>query len=83
MRNYAAPELFVDEYVADTMIASTDGVDASKNNAAYYCSEGANIHNSKNGHPGNNHNCWGYNCDIGNPGIDGDLCVGDIFGVGC
>lgn len=33
MKNYEAPELFVDEYVADTMIASSGGGGPKNSNA--------------------------------------------------
>ena len=48
MKAYEAPELFVDEYVADTMIASSGG------------GTGLDII-PKNGAAANNHNCW--SCD--------------------
>lgn len=43
MKQYEAPQLFVDEYAADTMIASAD----------------PEVLDPKNGNPGNNQNCWG------------------------
>lgn len=48
---YEAPELFVDEYVADTMIAST---------ASWQANGGIGV-GPKNDNAGNNQNCWGCN----------------------
>lgn len=71
MKNYEAPELFVDEYVADTMIASGGFVLNAPNGGP------------KNGHGGNNQNCWGYNC-VWSEVEDGEnACLGDSLAVGC
>ena len=44
---YEAPALFVDEYVADTMIASSEDDEP--------------VGGPKNDNAGNNQNCWGCN----------------------
>lgn len=55
---YEAPELFVDEYVADTMIAS--------GGSAWEAAGGIGPA-PKNGNAGNNQNCWGARCIPGAP----------------
>lgn len=57
MRTYEAPELFVDEYVADTMIASSSEWEAL----------GGIGSAPKNGNAGNNQNCWSARCYPGHP----------------
>lgn len=66
-KNYEAPMLFVDEYVADTMIASTATVDAPAK------PDGT----TKNGNAGNNQNCWGCNQYLlqVDPNDDDNLCL--------
>lgn len=55
---YEAPKLFVDEYVADTMIASsTNG----------WAEAGGLGGSPKNGNADNNQNCWGARCVPGAP----------------
>ena len=67
-KTYIAPELFVDEYVADTMIASSGG------GKLILTMPGGG---PKNGNAGNNQNCWG--CDIVAGAVeDGwNACLGD------
>lgn len=61
---YEAPELFVDEYVADTMIASS----------------GTFVQISpKNGRAGNNQNCWGCDLTVNVVGQYGDACLAGGF----
>jgi len=62
MKHYEAPHLFVDEYAADTMIASVGPTPTSQ--PAF---------TAKNGSP-NNQNCYGYNTVLGE--IQGsDICI--------
>ena len=63
MKVYEAPELFVDEYVADTMIASSGEDDISGGGP-------------KNDNAGNNQNCWGYNCIPGFVEDGENACLG-------
>ena len=67
MKAYEAPVLFVDEYVADTMIASSgNGGGGPKNDNA-----------------GNNQNCWGFNCVPGAVEDGENACLGNGISVGC
>lgn len=65
-KNYEAPMLFVDEYVADTMIASSE--DDEMPFLGW---------NTKNGNAGNNQNCWGCRDVPGQPNPDdpSDACL--------
>ena len=61
---YEAPQLFVDEYVADTMIASNGG-DYDYGSV-----------NPKNGNAANNQNCWGCDQVKGQSnGYGEDICI--------
>ena len=79
-RVYEAPGLFVDEYAADTMIASND-------NTPYDWPAMGGIGSSpKNGNADNNHNCWGCRDIPGFPDPDNreNACMGaNIGGVVC
>lgn len=68
---YEAPELFVDEYVADTMIASS-----GSDNFIYSDPEGEDGGGPKNNNAGNNQNCWGYNCIPGVAEDGQNACLG-------
>ena len=71
MKIYEAPELFVDEYVADTMIASSGG------------GWGLPGGGPKNDNAGNNQNCWGYNCVPGAVEDGENACLGNGISEGC
>ena len=69
---YEAPELFVDEYAADTMIASSDDWDMPSLGW-----------NTKSGNPDNNQNCWGcrYSFGAADPSASTNAC-GNVPGDG-
>lgn len=67
-KHYEAPRLFVENYAADTMIAST-----------IYMPGGG----PKNGNAGNNQNCWSYNCVVGAIEDGQNACLGDSFSRNC
>ena len=60
MKIYEAPELFVDEYVADTVIASNGGGGGGP----------------KNDNAGNNQNCWACNTVFGAVEDGQNACMG-------
>ena len=73
---YEAPELFVDEYAADTMIASSGMTE--------WQMMGGSGSNPKNGNAINNHNCWG--CEFVNgavsPENSSNACLGGTWADG-
>lgn len=71
-KEYEAPCLFVDEYVADTMIASSEGMNIPTTGGG-----------PKNDNAGNNQNCWGFNCVPGAVEDGEDACLGNGLSFGC
>ena len=69
MKKYEAPELFVDTFAADTMIAS---INTPKSGGG-----------PKNDNAGNNQNCWGFNCVPGAVEDGQDACLGNGISMGC
>lgn len=59
---YETPDLYVDEYAADTMIASSETGELTE----WQLMGGIGIA-PKNGNAANNHNCWGCNHVAGAP----------------
>ena len=68
-RVYEAPNLFVDEYVADTMIASSNVTDSAE-------------WKPKNGNVTDYKNCWGCQYVTGEPSPSQPelACFADLFG---
>jgi len=64
-RTYEAPCLFVDEYVADTMIASSAEVFIQMDGGG-----------PKNNNADNNQNCWGCNITPGKWEDGNNACLG-------
>ena len=65
-KTYESPKLFIDEYAADTMIASGGASGAS----------------AKNGNPANNQNCWGCDYVFAqlDPNNPDNVCFGHVPG---
>ena len=66
-KTYESPKLFIDEYAADTMIASNGGLSGSS---------------AKNGAPDFNQNCWGCDYEFAqlSPGDSNNVCFGHVPG---